>query len=217
VVLDPCAGSSGQAWAAVKSGSNYTFHPANNTALCLDVVSAGTASGTLVDAYTCNATSAQSWALSTPGSGGGTGTGTTINNVYVTLYGWPDNSPPGNAIAYPGLYSVATQGQTYALPGTFATDALSNGELKPQTIIYNPHFQKYFILEDECVGCEADWASGNWHIDLWVGGNPPANSTDVINCEDSLTTSGQTIIENPPNNEPVNTTPLYNSSTNACW
>jgi GH18 family chitinase len=73
VVLDPCAGSSGQAWAAVKSGSNYTFHPANNTALCLDVAGAGTASGTLVQAYTCNATSAQSWALSTPGSGGGGG------------------------------------------------------------------------------------------------------------------------------------------------
>jgi beta-glucanase (GH16 family)/uncharacterized protein involved in high-affinity Fe2+ transport len=75
VVLDPCAGSSGQAWAAVKSGSNYTFHPANNTALCLDVIGAGTVSGTLVDAYTCNATSAQSWAVATPGSGGGTGTG----------------------------------------------------------------------------------------------------------------------------------------------
>jgi hypothetical protein len=75
VVLDPCAGSSGQAWAAVKSGSNYTFHPANNTALCLDVAGAGTASGTLVQAYTCNATSAQSWALSTPGSGGGGPTG----------------------------------------------------------------------------------------------------------------------------------------------
>ena len=62
-VLDPCAGTSAQAWEAVASGSNYTFHPANNTALCLDVVSAGTASGTLVDVYTCNGTAAQSWAL----------------------------------------------------------------------------------------------------------------------------------------------------------
>jgi chitinase len=39
------------------------------------VAGAGTASGTLVQAYTCNATSAQSWALSTPGSGGGGPTG----------------------------------------------------------------------------------------------------------------------------------------------
>jgi hypothetical protein len=47
----------------VQSGSNYTFHPANNTALCLDVAGAGTASGTLVQVYTCNGTAAQSWAL----------------------------------------------------------------------------------------------------------------------------------------------------------
>jgi aryl-phospho-beta-D-glucosidase BglC (GH1 family) len=62
-VLDPCVGSTAQAWEAVQSGSNYTFHPASNTALCLDVAAAGTASGTLVQVYTCNATAAQSWAL----------------------------------------------------------------------------------------------------------------------------------------------------------
>jgi hypothetical protein len=63
VVLDPCVGSTAQAWEAVQSGSNYTFHPANNTALCLDVAGAGTTSGTLVQVYTCNGTAAQSWAL----------------------------------------------------------------------------------------------------------------------------------------------------------
>jgi hypothetical protein len=63
VVLDPCAGSTGQAWEAVASGSNWVFHPANNTALCLDVAGAGTASGTAVQVYTCNSTTAQSWAL----------------------------------------------------------------------------------------------------------------------------------------------------------
>jgi hypothetical protein len=51
-----------------------------------------------------------------------------------------------------------------------------------------------------------------------LGGNPPSNETDVLNCEDSLTTSGPvaTIILNPPSNEPVDTTQLYNSSTNTC-
>ena len=157
------------------------------------------------------------------GSGGGGG-GTTLTNVYVTLFGWPDNSPPGNVIAYPAnagfptIHNVATAGQTYSSPGTFASDALSNGELSVGEIVYDAHFQKYFILEDECVQCETDWNnSGKRHIDLWVGGNPPANDTDVDNCEDALTLDGQTIIANPPNNETVNTTPLYNSNTNTCW
>jgi hypothetical protein len=152
--------------------------------------------------------------------------GTTISNVYVTLYGWPDNSPPGDAIAYPmdagypTIHNVATAGQTYSSPGTFATDATwesKQGELPVGVIVYDPHFQKYFILEDECVQCESDWANGEYHIDLWIGGNPPANDTDVENCEDALTLNGQTIIENPSSTEAVNTTPLYNSNTNTCW
>ncbi len=63
VVLDSCVGSSAQAWEAVKSGSYYIFHPANNTGNCLDVRGAGTASGTVVDVYTCNGTEAQNWSL----------------------------------------------------------------------------------------------------------------------------------------------------------
>jgi len=61
VVLDPCVGSSAQAWEAVVSGSYYNLHPANNTGLCLDVRGAGTASGTIVQVYTCNNTNAQNW------------------------------------------------------------------------------------------------------------------------------------------------------------
>jgi hypothetical protein len=38
----------------------------------------------------------------------------------------------------------------------------------------------------------------------------------VINCEDNLTQTG-TVIINPPSNEPVSTTPLFNSSTNKCY
>ncbi len=63
VNLQPCNGSSGQAWQAVASGSGYTFHPASNTGLCLDVRSAGTTNGTLVQTWTCNSTSAQTWSL----------------------------------------------------------------------------------------------------------------------------------------------------------
>jgi hypothetical protein len=178
------------------------------------------------------------------GSGGG---GTTLSNVYITLYGWPDNSPPGDAIAYPEdagyptIHNVATVGQTYSSPGTFATAAKGantplgeNGEMPIGQVIYVPHFQKYFILEDECSGsgpdpgnCEYDWqTNGIYHVDLWLGGNPPANANDVNNCEYALTigsisggklSGGGQVIENPPSNETVNTTPLYNSSTNTCW
>ncbi len=63
VNLQPCNGSTGQAWQAVASGSGYAFHPASNTSLCLDVRGAGTANGTLVQTYTCNGTNAQTWAL----------------------------------------------------------------------------------------------------------------------------------------------------------
>ena len=63
VNLQPCNGSSAQAWQAVAVGSRYTFHPANNTALCMDVDHSGISNGTLVQVWTCNGTNAQSWAL----------------------------------------------------------------------------------------------------------------------------------------------------------
>jgi hypothetical protein len=63
VQLDPCDGSSAQAWQAVTAGSGYVFHPASNTSLCLDAQGAGTAAGTLVQAWTCNGTQAETWVL----------------------------------------------------------------------------------------------------------------------------------------------------------
>src|SRR5579883_2720735 len=160
--------------------------------------------------------------------------GKTINNVYVTFYGWWDNSPPGNAIAYPKnqgnptLHNVATAGGTFSNPSSFASDA-KDGEFKVGDVIYVPYVKKYFINEDECTGsgppvagtgnCEADWEKRHeYHVDLWLGGNPPSNENDVLNCEDSLTSSGPVaqIILHPPSNEPVSSTPLYNSSTNTC-
>ena len=112
-----------------------------------------------------------------------------------------------------------------AMPVSDAKD----GEFKVGQLIYVPFLQKYFINEDECTGsgppvagtgnCEADWEKKKeFHVDLWLGGNPPGNETDSLNCEDSLTSSGPvaTIIVNPPSNEPVDSTPIFNSNTNAC-
>jgi len=66
VKLDPCNGSSGQAWQAVASGNfanSFVLHPANNTALCLDVQNGKTTSGTPVQVFTCNQTNSQAWTL----------------------------------------------------------------------------------------------------------------------------------------------------------
>jgi beta-glucanase (GH16 family) len=84
VVLDPCAGTSAQAWEAVASGSNYVFHPANNTALCL--TASGTTSGNAVDVDTCSGATSQEWSGPTAGgSGGGGGTGTCSGVSDITI------------------------------------------------------------------------------------------------------------------------------------
>ena len=64
VNLQPCSGASSQAWRATSaSGGGYTWNPANNPGLCLDVKAAGTTDGTLVQVYACNGTAAQRWNL----------------------------------------------------------------------------------------------------------------------------------------------------------
>jgi hypothetical protein len=64
VNLQPCVGSTAQAWNVVPAGNGaYLFHPANNTGLCLDVQGAASADGTVVIAYTCDGGSNEQWAL----------------------------------------------------------------------------------------------------------------------------------------------------------
>ncbi|HEY3868267.1 MAG TPA: RICIN domain-containing protein [Actinocrinis sp.] len=150
----------------------------------------------------------------------------TTRNFLVTLYGWPDNSPPGDAIAYPEdggyptIHNVASGTGTYANPITYATD---QSELAVGTIVYYPYLHRYFIMEDDCTECDEDWTGsgpdggpGLYHIDLWIGGQG-GNTNDVINCEDDLTQNSSPVIVDPPSNEPVDTTPLFNSSGNSCY
>lgn len=144
----------------------------------------------------------------------------TSRNFYVTLYGWPDNSPPGADIAYPKsdgyptIHNSAGGSGTYSNPVTYATD---QDELPVGTKVYYPYLHRYFIMEDDCAECDQDWNdSGKYHIDLWIGGKG-GNSNDVINCEDDLTQDSAKVIVNPPSTEPVDTTPLFNSSSNTCY
>jgi hypothetical protein len=141
----------------------------------------------------------------------GSASASTTRNFYVTLYGWPDNSPPGDGTAFGSGHAGGTG--TYADPITFATD---QDELAPNTKVYYPYLHRYFIMQDECTECDQDWANGKYHIDLWIGGHN-GNTNDVLNCEDALTQDSSSVIVSPPSNEPVDTTPLFNSSTNACY
>ena len=63
VVLEPCNGSPAQAWNAVPSGNFFTFNPANNPSLCLDVRGNATAPYTAVQVYTCNGGPNEQWAV----------------------------------------------------------------------------------------------------------------------------------------------------------
>jgi hypothetical protein len=136
---------------------------------------------------------------------------TTTRSMLVTLYGWPDNSPPGDGTAF-GTGHAGGVG-TWNDPITFATD---QHEYAPGTKVYYPYLNRYFIMQDECVECDADWRAGKYHIDLWVGGQG-ANANAVISCENSLTQENGQVIIDPPSNEPVDTTPLFNSATNQCY
>jgi hypothetical protein len=135
--------------------------------------------------------------------------------VLMTLYGWPDNSPPGNSIAYAQIHMNGAGGTgTYADPITFATDS---GEEAPGTIIYVPAFLKYGIMEDGCVACSSDWSNGmKYHFDFWLNSDASANSQAVQNCE-GMWTQNSTVVEiGPPPGRMVDPTPLYNIQTNTC-
>jgi hypothetical protein len=89
-----------------------------------------------------------------------TSPGSTTRSFYVTLYGWPDNSPPGGAIAYPKgdgnstLHNTAGGTGTFADPVTYATD---KAELPVGTKVYYPFLKKYFVMEDDCAECDQVW------------------------------------------------------------
>lgn len=135
-------------------------------------------------------------------------------SVNVTFYGGPDNDPPGSTdIAYPNARHATAGGTgTYADPVTLATDPR---ELPPGTLVYYPRLQKYFVMEDDCDECIAEWgASKRPHVDLWTGPSGAA----LLRCEETLTPDAPEPIEvNPPADRPVDTRPLYDTATDRCW
>ncbi|MEY9859635.1 hypothetical protein ABH935_005268 [Catenulispora sp. GAS73] len=137
-------------------------------------------------------------------------------NVNITSYGYNDNDD-GNGhygtaqIAYPQIHSIATEDLgTYSQPVTFATD---QNEFAPGTIIYVPHLEKYFIMEDGCVECTSDWNNGIYHVDLWMGPNDAMQPEPALDdCEGSITGAFD-IIVNPDANQPVDTNPMFSNGS----
>ena len=145
-------------------------------------------------------------------------------DVYVTYYGWYDNTPPGCATAYSGC---ARGTGTYSHPITFAS---YKKEFPVGTILYYPTLEKYVVMGDLCQECQQDWTGKGpdggphlYHVDIWSGGKN-GNEFDAINCEDALTQgmpNGSPLltpmIVNPPSDLPVDPVPIFNARTGACF
>ena len=186
----PNAGASGTSTSAAggtggtgHSGGGATSAGATSAGAAHAAHSAGSSSGG-TNATTAGTTS--SAGMSGDGAAPGGGTGVTWDKVYVTWYGYDDNSCATEAqhtcanIAYPKsegyptLHEGATEGKgTYADPITFASagesdpESFAGASIKPGTLIYFPRVRKYFIMEDSCLECSQDWhASKLLHVDL---------------------------------------------------
>ncbi len=85
---------------------------------------------------------------SQPAASGRTCYVTKISNTTVTatitFYGWPDNDPPGKAIAHPVIHQLAGGDGTYCNPTTFATERANNKTIPYGTKIYVPISQAIF-------------------------------------------------------------------------
>ena len=138
----------------------------------------------------------------------------------VTFYGWDDNSPVGNEIAYPygegfpTVHSVAGGTGSYSDPLTMATDS---AELAVGTLVYMSFAQKYAVMEDDCVECDSDWStSGVRHIDVWMNSDGTESASALSACESQWTNPSASVEVNPPENLSVNLSPLFTPTTNTC-
>ncbi len=153
------------------------------------------------------------------GAGGGAEAGV-MQAVMMTFYGWADNSPPGNAIAYPKsggfptVHEAAGGTGTYDDPISYATDKL---ELPVGTRVYASVIEKYLVMEDDCGQCDTDWSGSKaWHIDVWMNSSGAEDSAKLIACEDQWTQTTTTIEIDPPPGRTVTTAPLFDPNTNVC-
>lgn len=142
--------------------------------------------------------------------------------AYTTGYGYPDNTPAGNAISNPIIHTGAGGTGTYADPITLAVGhSITNGkdtlDYPAGTRFYIPNLHKYFIVEDTCGDgntpqngpCHTGFDGHVW-VDLWVGGTAATKSATLA-CEDAITDLHE-VIENPASNYAVVSGPVFNNT-----
>lgn len=150
-----------------------------------------------------------------------TTTGETRFQVYNTLFGYPDNTPPNSDILSNGGHAKGTG--TFTDPITMASGyILKNGQpimdYPMGTKFYIPNERKYFIVADECGDlpnpeskpCHKSEQPPYPQLDLWAGG-VGANKSSVIACEDAHTRVNL-VIRNPASNYQVVPGSIYNST-----
>ena len=75
-----------------------------------------------------------------------------LDNVKITFFGYPDNSPPGAGLAFTQCgHSLAGGVGTYDDPISFAT--ATDGDFTVCDIVYLPWVRKYARYEDDCEQC----------------------------------------------------------------
>lgn len=142
--------------------------------------------------------------------------------AYTTGYGYPDNTPAGNAISNPIIHSGAGGTGTYADPITLAvghsiTNKNDTLDYPAGTRFYIPNLRKYFIVEDTCGDgntpqngpCHTGFDGHIW-LDLWVGGTVSTKSATLA-CEDTITDLHE-VIENPVSTYAVVTGPVFSGT-----
>jgi hypothetical protein len=147
--------------------------------------------------------------------------------VNINFYSYPQNSN-STTIAYAqsnGFQTTSSQAGgngSYSNPVTIASTA---SLFSPGTRLYVYTLKKYMEMEDSCIQCSSDWSTSRIRdIVVWIGGNSTTSSSVLTQCESTLTniitnspTSSQVLVNPPSSGLSVDTTPLFNSSTNACW
>ena len=149
-------------------------------------------------------------------------------SVYITGFGYPDNTPPNSDAICCGVLHGSHAGGTgtYTDPITVAVGHVISGgkdtlDFPAGTRFYIPNLRRYFMVEDACGDgntpqngpchnlSQADAGATLW-LDVWVGG-VGASSGPVISCEDAITAL-HTVIQNPNSTHPVVVGPVYNGA-----
>jgi len=139
------------------------------------------------------------------------------DKYYITFYGWPDNSPSGNIIAYPKSryatkHETAGGIGTYNDPVTFASDP---SRITIGKIYYLPFLAKYFVMEDYCESCRESWRKNLRHIDVWMESGP-SFPKELTECQQKWTRKEEVVIINPSPHFPVDPEPLFNKQIGQC-